>query len=168
MPQISFGRYITQIIGKFHRVSGGKLPILSWKMPLCFLEGITYNVLGVSPVFFLETISVLQMISLTSDYHVAMPLFSALFGVTVTWANLCWVMMKMMTKVMMMMTMTIVMVMMTTIVNTWANSQTSIKEGTNASENVTEVERPSLDHHKHHDHHNHHDHHDHHIMIKSS
>ena len=39
----------------------------------------------------------------------------------------------------------IVMMMTMTALNTWAKSQTSMKEGTNASENVTEVERPSLE-----------------------
>ena len=45
----------------------------------------------------------------------------------------------------MMMPMTIVMMTTMTALNTWAKSQTSMKEGTNASENVTEVERPSLE-----------------------
>ena len=45
----------------------------------------------------------------------------------------------------MMMMMRIVMMTTMTALNTWAKSQTSMKEGTNASENVTEVERPSLE-----------------------
>ena len=48
-------------------------------------------------------------------------------------------------NIVMMMPMTIVMMMTMTALNTWAKSQTSMKEGTNASENVTEVERPSLE-----------------------
>ena len=48
-------------------------------------------------------------------------------------------------NIVMMMPMAIVTMMTMTALNTWAKSQTSMKEGTNASENVTEVERPSLE-----------------------
>ena len=44
-----------RLLENFTGFLGGNCYILSWKMPLFFLEGITHNVLGVSPAFFWKT-----------------------------------------------------------------------------------------------------------------